>query len=150
MITLTAQQQARFWAKVQKTESCWLWMACRGGSNGGYGKLAVNHKPFYAHRVAYEIAIGPIPDGLQLDHLCRNPICVNPAHLEPVTSRVNLLRGNTLTAKQAAQTHCKRGHLLEGENLKIAHLKKGKRECRICAYMRHEKWRVRRRLRQQL
>ena len=87
------------------------------------------------HRVAYEAAVGPIPEGLQLDHLCRNTLCTNPAHLEPVTCRENLLRGNTLQAANAAKTHCPYGHPYAGENLRVRRLKSGGlgRSCRECA-----------------
>ncbi len=76
----------RFWEKVDVTDDCWEWLATRGR---GYGKFKTDHQMKWAHRVAWEMLIGPIPDGLTLDHLCRNPGCVNPAHLEPVTQAEN-------------------------------------------------------------
>jgi hypothetical protein len=82
----------RFWAKVEKTEGCWLW---RGGNNGRYGKMARPGRRtviLLAHRVAYELAVGEIPAGYQIDHLCRTPLCVNPAHLEAVLPRENVGR----------------------------------------------------------
>src|SRR5213593_4533327 len=79
-----------FWAKVNKAEgSCWRWTGSQ--RRGGYGRVRIGGRDFVAHRVAYELTIGPIPDGLQLDHLCRNRLCVRPAHLEPVTGQVNTL-----------------------------------------------------------
>lgn len=103
----------RFWAKVQQTESCWLWTAAR--DHRGYGEFRVElppARPAKAHRFAYETLVGPIPDGLELDHLCRNRACVNPDHLEPVTGRVNTLRGESPTAQNARKTHCVHGHEL--------------------------------------
>ena len=87
-----------------------------------------------AHRYAYEELVGPIPEGLQLDHLCRNRSCVNPDHLEPVTCRENLRRGETLNAANLAKTHCPAGHPYAGENLSIT--AKGFRECIECGRTR--------------
>jgi hypothetical protein len=105
----------RFWAKVDKGPGlfdCWLWT---GGQNGaGYGQFHMDggdgRRQRYAHRLAYEWLVGPIPDGMTLDHLCRTPRCVRPDHLEVVTMGVNVLRGNGLSAKRARQTTCKAGH----------------------------------------
>lgn len=94
------------------------------------GYLRVGPKRSRAHRVFYEHHFGPIPSGLTLDHLCRNRACVNPAHLEPVTNRVNILRGESLVAQQARQTHCVNDHPLSGENLWIN--SRGFRQCREC------------------
>lgn len=90
---LRQDPEPRFWVKVEKTESCWLWT---GATNGlGYGKFKADPRTpaVYAHRYAYELVVGPIPEGLQLDHCCENPPCVNPAHLEPVTQAENVRRG---------------------------------------------------------
>ena len=97
--------EERFWQKVDKTPGCWLWTACVTGL--GYGQFRVTHgaPTVYAHRWAYEAMVGPIPDELVLDHLCRTPSCVNPSHLEPVTQRINVLRGESPVAKRARQTH---------------------------------------------
>lgn len=121
----------RFWPKVDATPGgCWIW---KGGKfPNGYGGFYVvrdgKRKTAMAHRWAYERLVGPIPDGLDLDHLCRVRDCVNPAHLEPVTRSVNLLRGDRRTGPR--KTHCVRGHLLGGDNLYIdSH---GKRSCRLC------------------
>jgi hypothetical protein len=97
----------RFWPKVQKTETCWLWMA--GTDRKGYGVIGQGRRParmLQAHRVAYELCVGAIPEGLVLDHLCRNPPCVNPSHLEPVTNRENILRGETFARDNSLKTHC--------------------------------------------
>jgi hypothetical protein len=80
----------RFWAKVLVGPNCWLWKAAKVPS--GYGQFRVGDHLERAHRVAYEMVVGPIPDGLTIDHLCKNPWCVNPAHLEPVTMLENLSR----------------------------------------------------------
>lgn len=122
---------ARFWNYVDKSGECWEWQGTR---DRGYGRCFVGRPKRYspAHRVAYELAVGPIPEGLTLDHLCRNPGCVNPAHLEPVTNRENILRGVGITAQRARQTHCKRGHLLEGDNLLSAARRHQWRACRTC------------------
>lgn len=83
-----------------------------------------------AHRVAYEIVKGPIPKGLQIDHLCRVPACINPNHLEAVTAQVNTLRGVSPAAQQARQTHCKRGHELNAVNM--VRYGDGHRRCKTC------------------
>lgn len=88
----------RFWSKVNKTDSCWIWTATLYDS--GYGRFRYNNKWNKAHRIAYNFLVGEIPEGLELDHLCRVRCCVNPDHLEPVTHRENMVRGaNTLNKK---------------------------------------------------
>lgn len=119
---------------------CWLWTAALTG--GGYGYMRVGSMVdgtrghARASRVAYEMFRGPIPEGLQLDHLCRVRACVNPDHLEAVTQRVNLLRGETLVAANAKKTHCPNGHPLVGDNLDKHSLKRGRRICRACINLR--------------
>lgn len=119
----------RFWSKVEKTDSCWLWKGSRGPL--GYGHIFWRGQWPAAHRVAYELSVGPIPARLVLDHLCRNPSCVNPAHLEPVTTRENTMRGVGPAPRRAAQTHCLRGHELAGDNVYI-HKSRRVRVCRTC------------------
>src|SRR5688500_4996363 len=80
-----------FWAKVDKTSTCWLWTGARHPL--GYGHVRYGNRTSAAHRVAWELINGPIPEGLTLDHLCRVPACVRPDHLEPVTHRENVRRG---------------------------------------------------------
>jgi hypothetical protein len=100
----------------------------------GYGALSEwidgRTRMHYTHRVAYEAVNGPIPGGLVIDHLCRNRLCANPAHLEAVTHRVNLLRGIGVAAKHAAKTACPRGHTYTEENTYRS--KEGSRVCRAC------------------
>jgi len=103
----------------------------------GYGRFTVSgNEPVVrvnAHRFAYELLVGPIPKGLTLDHLCRNRGCVNPAHLEPVTSKVNTLRSPIqVAATNARKTHCPEGHPLVEGNLIVWQFKRGKRSCLIC------------------
>lgn len=118
----------RFWEKVQITEGCWLWLA--GTSTDNYGVFTLRrHVQVRAHRFSYEQLVGEIPEGLHLDHLCRNRACVNPAHLEPVTSRVNTLRGVGPSARNAAKTHCDSGHPLDEDN---TYHHEGRRRCRAC------------------
>jgi len=120
--------ERRFWSHVDKSGDCWLWTASTNGVGYGYiygpdGKLVG------AHRLAYELTVGPIPDGLHLDHLCRVTLCVNPAHLEPVTPRVNILRGESPSAEHARSDFCANGHKYTPENTRIG---KGRRHCRQC------------------
>jgi hypothetical protein len=83
---------ARFWEKVDRSGDCWTWTASDNGQ--GYGQFYLRSgRKVHAHRYAYEAVVGPIPAGLELDHLCANPSCVNPRHLEPVPHRTNMLRG---------------------------------------------------------
>ena len=120
----------RFWAKVNKTNDCWLWM---GKTATGYGRLKVKGREIQAHRFAYELLVGSIPDGLELDHLCRVRHCVKPTHLEPVTRRVNILRGEGKAAKLARATHCIHGHPFDFLN---TYAYKGHRFCKLCKSLR--------------
>jgi len=125
-----------FWLGVEKTKNCWFWT--RSKNNTGYGTLLWYGKALTAHVVSYTLAHGKIAKGLELDHLCKNRNCVNPKHLEPVTHKENVLRGNSPSAIHARKTHCIRGHILIGENLRIQKRKNGKfqRVCRECYRVR--------------
>jgi len=118
----------RFWDKVRRGDKCWLWVGAR--SSTGYGQIAAAGRLVYAHRFAYELLVGDIPETLQIDHLCRNRACVNPDHMEAVTQRVNILRGESTAARNAAKTHCRRGHPFDEAN--TIHLSRGGRQCRTC------------------
>ncbi len=119
--------QERFWSKVSKTEDgCWSWT---GSKTSGYGDFYDGVRKVSAHRYSYETLSGPIPEGLVLDHLCRNRACVNPEHLEPVTQQVNILRGTGMAARRAAITQCPQGHPYDEQNTL---LKNGRRVCRTC------------------
>lgn len=131
----------RFWRKVdrRRDDECWLW---RGSVNGnGYGNIrsgGTEGPMIPAHRVAYEALLGPIPESLTIDHLCRNTLCVNPAHMEAVTSRENTLRSDNPAARNARKTHCKKGHALSGDNLRITGGRRVCRTCRRAAGARHD------------
>ena len=121
---------SRFWRKVDKRgdDECWPWI---GSTNPeGYGQFSLDKKLQPAYRVAYELMVGKIPEGLTIDHLCRNPNCVNPTHMEPVTERENIMRGEGVGAKAARVTHCPQGHPYNEENTHIR--PKGWRKCRPC------------------
>jgi hypothetical protein len=126
----------RFWDKVNKAPGqgpggdCWEWQ----GSLDAYGYGRFGHGKRWgttaAHRISYFVLVGAIPRGLQIDHLCRVRHCVNPVHLEPVTSQVNTLRGNSVQAANAAKTHCEHGHEFTVNN---TYWSRGRwRKCRTC------------------
>ncbi len=135
----------RFWGRTMPCpmSGCWIWT---GWSNGqDYGKIRCDDGKIRAsHRVAYEASRGPIPEGLEIDHLCRNTRCCNPQHLEAVTHRENIIRGDAprvlgqmSKARGAAQTHCKNGHELAGDNL-VGDTPW--RKCKTCTLARNRRW----------
>jgi len=121
----------RFWIKINKGKSCWNW---NGAATGfGYGRFWGGNTYELSHRWSYMHFVGPIPEGLTIDHLCRNTRCVNPSHLEPVTMRENIMRGNSLSALNAKKTHCKRRHKFDEKNTYRYIAKYGPgRGCRLC------------------
>lgn len=144
-------EPARFWSKVDASGDCWIWLGAKGR---GYGHLSAGGRFVGAHRMAYELLVGPIPTGLEIDHLCRNPPCVNPDHLEPVTVRENQRRSpirktgprpgqvpsgrdNYLGRRDA----CKHGHPFTSSNTRIE-AGHGRR-CRRCAVIRQIAYRDR-------
>lgn len=134
---MEAHKIERFWSKVEKTDSCWMWNGYR--NNAGYGVFYDSKHPKKknqpAHRVSYLLTKGEIPEGLVLDHLCRVPPCVNPDHLEPVTIAENIYRGIGPASKNRARTHCKNGHEFNEENTHMqihrGEIHKGRME-RLC------------------
>jgi hypothetical protein len=117
----------RIWDKIhpEPNSGCWLWLGFVGADGYGQSKLG---KARVAHRIVYEAMVGEIPEGLVIDHLCRTRCCVNPDHLEPVTHRENLLRGETLASMFLKRTHCSKGH-----DLTFAYRRAGgSRKCRRC------------------
>lgn len=118
----------RFATRVLVGDGCWGWTGSFNSS--GYAQLYLRPgRSLVAHRFAYELLVGPIPEGMVLDHLCRNRACSNPSHLEIVTRGENTLRGETITAANRDKTHCKRGHEFDDAN---TYLRYGKRSCRTC------------------
>lgn len=108
----------RIRARVQvDANGCWIWQG--GVKSTGYGAISVRNRMRNAYAVAYEVFKGTVPKGLELDHLCRVRLCVNPDHLEAVTHRENVLRGTSPAAAHAVKTHCPRGHEYAGNNLKV-------------------------------
>jgi hypothetical protein len=110
-------------------EGCWLWQGATNGAGTppGYGVVSFGGKRQYAHRLLYEVAVGEIPDGLEIDHLCKVTNCVNPDHLEPVTHGENLRRGEM--NRQEHKTHCPKGHRYDEDN---TYRWGGARRCRAC------------------
>ena len=122
--------EERLWSKVTKTDGCWLWTGAL--NTDGYGVVWIDEKSRAgrAHRVVYELLVGPIPPHTGLDHLCRNRACVRPDHLEPVSTRVNVLRGVGITAVNSSKTACVNGHPFTLEN---TYPQRGSdRACRTC------------------
>ena len=111
------------------SDGCWNWTA--SVDHYGYGQFTLAGKKMGAHRAGWLLAIGPIEPSMQLDHLCRNRRCVNPDHLEPVTCRENLLRGDTLAARNHRKTECSHGHRFVDENI-IWKSSGGNRKYRVC------------------
>jgi HNH endonuclease len=133
-------KRADFWTWVDKNgplwqdTPCWVWT---GGLAGRYGRFQRNNKRQAVHRMAYEELVGPIPEGLEIDHLCRNPACVNPDHLEAVTHAENVRRGVSTPPPPPRKTHCKRGHDLEVHGVVRERLGRTSRVCRLCLNQRN-------------
>jgi hypothetical protein len=136
-----ATVEERFWAKVDKDDGTGCWLYTGRPNSRGYGWFTIGAHGVLVHRLAYELLVGPIPEGMTLDHVkergCTSRLCVKavadehgPAHLEPVTNAENVLRGDGWGARNARKTHCPKGHPYSGANLRIS--PKGYRVCREC------------------
>lgn len=134
-INLTPTQIDTFWLSVEEgPNGCWEWVS-PNRVKFGYGRFHLAGVQVMAHRVSWTILRGPIPQNQTLDHLCRNPRCVNPDHLEIVSNKENILRGNSPTAMNARKTHCKQGHEFTPENTRWYTKNNGKyhgRRCKEC------------------
>jgi hypothetical protein len=133
--------ETRLWSRIKRqgARDCWPWLGTL--TRWGYGKIEINGKTRHVHRVVYELLVGPIPDGMDIDHLCHGPdcepgphcphrSCENPAHMEPVTTGENVRRGFSLSSVNREKTHCPRGHPYSAENTRLN--SRGQRVCRTC------------------
>lgn len=125
--------------RVNPLTGCWEWSG--GRDTHGYSQWGLDRRSAGAHRWAYEHFVGPIPDGLVIDHLCRNRACVNPAHLEPVSNVENIRRGVSPPALNARKTHCGNGHEFTPENTRVN--RSGDRACRACGREASRRYRER-------
>lgn len=123
---ITVDDARRFYSHTWQSGDCWIWTG--GSGTGGYGRWRHDGSPVLPHRFSYTYMISDIPDGLVLDHACRNRLCVNPYHLEPVTNRVNIRRGSA--SLRVDDKHCKRGH--ERSDANTYRRKNGYADCRVC------------------
>lgn len=136
-LSLIEKDLNRLWSKVvvyPGDNACWGWADVL--STAGYAYLGVGGRKgrkLLARRILYQLTIGPIPEGMDLDHLCRNRWCVRPDHQEPVPRRINLLRGQTVTARNARATHCPQGHRYDIFNTVLYY---NRRYCRTCSNIR--------------
>lgn len=126
----------RFWRKVERGQACWTWTAALRDDR--YGAFWFNGRMRLAHRVAWEMVRGVIPPGMTLDHTCRNRRCVRVEHLEAVSLKENLRRGDSPSARNSRKADCNSGHPLVGENLYIT--SGGTRQCRACKKQRRAEW----------
>lgn len=139
-----------FFRRLAPRGECLIWTGYAGSD--GYGSATFDGRLQRVHRIAYQLAFGPIPPGLHIDHTCHNPatckggvacvhrLCCNPDHLEAVTNVENILRGGGFTAVNARKTHCKRGHEFTPENIYTQPGKPGTRVCRECVRGQRQRW----------
>lgn len=132
----------RFWSRVDRTAPCWNWTSTM---SNGYGVFTItyapnDHRQLMAHRVAYTWLVRDIPNGLVIDHICRNTTCVNPDHLEVVTHVENTMRGLSPFARKARMTHCSNGHEFSADNTYLR--PNGTRACSACRLQRERSARL--------
>lgn len=127
---MTADDRIFSLVSIDEETGCWVWHGYR--QPAGHGRVRVDGRKVLVHVWVYTLFNGPVPDGLELDHVCRNPACCNPYpdHLEPVTHRENVLRGEAPAAHHARKTHCPRGHAYDEQNTRVY---RGSRYCRACS-----------------
>ena len=147
-IPVNTKLLTRFFSKIRIDPAiafngipCWIWTACIVKT--GYTSFHYKGRDHTAHRIAHGMFVHIIPNGYHGDHLCRNPICVNPIHIESVPPRINTLRGNAPSATHARKTHCIRGHKFTEENTYRYGPEKRFRGCRKCSQAVHLKYRPR-------
>ena len=132
---MTSQQRIElFWSKVNKTSSCWLWTGAKNSKGYGRFSFVPKGRRFAAHRIAYVLDGKTLTKDKTLDHLCRNPGCVNPAHLDPVSAVENVMRGTGFAPRNKAKTQCPKGHPYTTENTYLSgkgdrHISRNCREC---------------------
>jgi hypothetical protein len=130
-MSLEALKRAESRFVPEPNTGCWIWSAAV--DNRGYGRISVHNKWRHAHRFLYEQYVGSVPEGLELDHICRTPCCVNPEHLEPVTHQENMRRAGASGAmgiRNKRKSHCPNGHEYAGSNLYVT--SNGWRQCHEC------------------
>lgn len=132
---LSVEERIRRQTRVDSETGCIIWTG--NADTSGYGRLKIHGRHQRVHRLAYELARGPIPAGLQIDHLCRVRECANPDHMEPVTGKENLRRSPLYCANK---THCPQGHPYAGDNLYVARC--GARHCRACKRIRSRRYKA--------
>ena len=148
--SIATPASVRVWNKVTKTNECWIWTG--SVNHKGYGQIKDGSqrdgtkRMRIVHRVVYESLRGPIPEGLDIDHLCRVHACVNPAHLDPVTRRENLMRGEGIAAMNSKKTHCPQGHPYDESNTYLTPNRK--RTCRQCRRENQRRYALKQRLAQ--
>ena len=130
-MTPQAAALARLLDRCVQDGDCWTWTGC---TDQGYGRIGAFSRYWWTHRLSYILLVGEIPDGLEIDHLCRNRACVNPEHLDPVPREVNIARGNAFQMVNARKTECLRGHAFTPENTEVN--RKGQRSCKACRAIR--------------
>lgn len=143
---MSPQTIKKFLDSFTYSDNCWEWNGYK--KRLGYGEFYANNARYQAHRFSYELFKGAIPDGLVLDHLCRNTSCVNPSHLEAVSNIENVMRGEGVGARAARKTHCDFGHTLTGSNVWLRKRPNGRiwRKCRKCAVRIQTEYRNRKKL----